>query len=89
MRIEAGEHAVDRAADQGLVVDLLDIFGADPLEHAHELVELAIGVDVDRGEGGGGGGNERDRADEGEGAEEIAWPLGILLSAFETRLPPF
>ena len=72
VRIEAGEHAVDRAADQLLVVDLLDIFGADPLEHAHELVELAIGVDVDLGERGGGGGDQRDGADEAERADEIA-----------------
>ena len=27
-----------------------DIIRLHPLEHAHELVELAIGVDVDRGE---------------------------------------
>jgi hypothetical protein len=48
VRIEAGEHPVDRALDQGAVVDLVDIVRADPLEHGHELVEFLIGADVDR-----------------------------------------
>ena len=71
MRIEAVEHAVDRAADQLLVADLVDIFGLHPLEHGHELVDLPDRAGIDLGEAGGGGGDEGDRADEAEGAEEI------------------
>ena len=44
MRIEPGEHAVDRSFDQLAVVRLLDIFGAHPLEHVAEQVELPVGV---------------------------------------------
>ena len=40
MRIERGQHAVDRRLDQRLVADLLDIFGADPLEDVAEQLEL-------------------------------------------------
>ena len=57
-----------------LVVDLVDIFGLHPLEHGHELVDLADRADVDLGERGGGGGDEGDRADEAERAEEDCWP---------------
>src|SRR3546814_8687128 len=71
VRIEAGEHAVDGAPDQRLVINLLDIFGADALEHVPELVELAIGIDVDGGDGGGRGGGEGDSADEAELGEKI------------------
>ena len=39
VRIEAVEHSVDGAADQALVVDLVDIFGAHALQHADELVD--------------------------------------------------
>ena len=38
------QHAVDRTLDQSLVVDLLDIFGADPLEHAEEGLQLLLRV---------------------------------------------
>ena len=38
----AGEHAVDRRLDQLLVVDLLDVRGADPLEDVAEQVELLV-----------------------------------------------
>ncbi len=44
MRIETGEHAVDRRFDQLGVVRLLDIVGAHALEHVAEQIELAIGV---------------------------------------------
>ena len=40
MRVERGQHAVDRRLDQLLVADLLDIFGAHPLEHVAEQLEL-------------------------------------------------
>ena len=38
MRIETGEHAVDRRLDQLLVIDLVDIVAADALEHVAKLV---------------------------------------------------
>src|SRR6185369_3824947 len=44
MRIEPGQHAVDRGFDQLGVVRLLDVVGAHALEHVAEQVELAIGV---------------------------------------------
>jgi hypothetical protein len=45
MRIERGQHAVDRRLDQVGFVDLLDILRADALEDVAEQVELL----VDRG----------------------------------------
>ena len=59
VRIEAREHAVDRALHQRAVVDLVDIIGAHPLEHAHELIEFLIGADVDRADRGRESGNQR------------------------------
>ena len=44
MRVERGDHAVDRAFDQLGVVGLLDVVGPDPLEHLAEQIELRIGV---------------------------------------------
>ena len=44
MRVERGQHAVDRRLDQLRVVRLLDIVGADALEHVAEQIELAVGV---------------------------------------------
>ena len=44
MRVEPGQHAVDRGFDQLGVVRLLDVVGADPLEHVAEEGELPIGV---------------------------------------------
>src|SRR4029077_20692521 len=44
MRIERGDHALDRAFDQLAVVGLLDIVGPDPLEHVAEQVELRVGI---------------------------------------------
>src|SRR5580700_9985052 len=44
MRIEPGQHAVDRRFDQLGVVGLLHVVGAHPLEHVAEQVELPIGV---------------------------------------------
>ena len=49
MRIERGQHAVDRRLDELLVGDLLDIIGAHPLEHLAEQIELAVGVGIGRG----------------------------------------
>ena len=50
MRVERGQHAVDRALDQRMVVDLVDIVGAHPLEHADERLQLLVGVGVGGGE---------------------------------------
>ncbi len=44
MRIEPGEHAVDRRFDQLGVLGLLDVVGAHPLEHVAEQAELPVGV---------------------------------------------
>jgi hypothetical protein len=42
MRVERGEHAVDRGLDQLFGVDRLDILGADAFEDVAEQVELFI-----------------------------------------------
>ena len=44
MRIEPGQHAVDRGFDQLAVVRLLDVIGAHALEHVAEQIELPVGV---------------------------------------------
>ncbi len=49
MRIERGQHAVDRRLDQICVIGLLDIVGADALEHVAEQIELPVGVGRRRG----------------------------------------
>ena len=49
MRVERGQHPVDRRLDQFPVIRLLDVVGADALEHVAEEIELPIGV----GRGGG------------------------------------
>jgi hypothetical protein len=69
VRIQAGEHAVDRAAQELLVVDLLHILRADAVEDVHELIELAHAVRFRRGEGGGRRGNDCDGADEAKGTK--------------------
>ena len=55
MRIEPGEHAVDRGFDELRVVRLLDVVGAHPLEHVAEQIKLPVGV------GGGGLGARSDQ----------------------------
>jgi hypothetical protein len=81
MRVEAGQHAVDRTAISR-VVDLVDIFGFHPFEHAHELVDFAIGTDVDLCERGAGRGNDGDGADEAERTQKI---IGYGSSRIEFR----
>src|SRR5262249_35043913 len=65
VRIEPGQHAVDRGFDELAVVRLLHVIRAYPLEHVAEQAELAVGI---RGRGlragaikqnGGGRGGQR------------------------------
>ena len=44
MRIEPGQHAVDRRFDQLRVIGLLDVIGAHALEHVAEKVEVPVSV---------------------------------------------
>src|SRR5262245_3610755 len=44
MRIEPGQHAVDRPFEQLAVVRLLDVVGTYTLEHIAEQAELPVGV---------------------------------------------
>ena len=44
MRIESGQHAVDRRFDQLAVVGLFHVVGPHALEHVAEQAELAIGI---------------------------------------------
>src|SRR6185312_15619327 len=55
MRIEPGEHAVDRGFDQLAVVRLLHVVGAHALEHVAEQIELSVGI----GRGGLGAGADQ------------------------------
>jgi hypothetical protein len=48
MRVERGQHAVDRRLDQRAFVDLFDVVGADALEHVAEQVELLVDGGVAR-----------------------------------------
>jgi hypothetical protein len=48
MRIEPGQHAVDRRFDELAVVRLFDIVRPHPLEHIAEQAQLPVGI------GGGG-----------------------------------
>ena len=72
VRVERREHAIDRALDQGVVVDLVDIIGLHPLIDAHEFFELLVIGRVRRSEGAGGHGNQGERSDERERGEELA-----------------
>jgi len=80
MRVERGEHAVDRTLDEDVVVDLFDIVAADALEHGHEVVELLVGRGVDLGEPGGGRGHERQRADQAMAGSSVFF----MRAAFES-----
>src|SRR5262249_46844233 len=44
VRIESGEHAVDRRFDQLAVVGLFHVVGPHALEHVAEQAELAVGI---------------------------------------------
>ena len=44
VRIERGQHAVDRGVDQLLLVGRIDIFGADAVEHFAE--QRQVGIDL-------------------------------------------
>ncbi|MEI7806844.1 MAG: ketopantoate reductase C-terminal domain-containing protein [Hyphomicrobiales bacterium] len=46
MRIERGEHAIDGGLDHLLLVGLLDIIGAHPVEHVAEQVQLLVGIGI-------------------------------------------
>src|SRR6266480_1566425 len=51
MRVQPGQHAVDRRFDQLAVIGFLDVVSAHPLEHVAEQAELTIGVVGCRGLG--------------------------------------
>jgi hypothetical protein len=57
MRIERGQHAVDRAFDQRVVADVVDIVAAHLLEHVAEQVELLVGLGRVGRSGRSSGGN--------------------------------
>nr|WP_243657372.1 hypothetical protein [Parafrankia sp. BMG5.11] len=70
MRVEAGQHAVDRAANQLVVIDRLDIARLDPLVDCEQLGKLRPGTAIDLGEASGGRRQQRDGADQSGGADE-------------------
>ncbi len=69
MRVEAGQHAVDRVFDQVLVIDRIHVFRADPLhdvaKHLQHLIHIGAAAvlgegDAQRSQAGtkGGAGQE-------------------------------
>ena len=93
MRIEPVEHPVDRLLDQLRIVRLLDVVGADTLEHVAEQIELAVGV---RGGGLRAGpqdqprlrGEQRDRNASGCAEETREVVLRIIRGPFRYWLQP-
>ena len=71
MRVERGKHSVDRALDQRLVVDRVDVVRLDPLVDAHELLELLVIGRVRGSEGAGGDGHQGERSDERERRKKL------------------
>ena len=67
MRVEGRQHAVDRSLDQGMVVDIVDIVGADPLEHAEEGLEFLLRIGLRGSECGRRDRDHGQRADQGQG----------------------
>ena len=70
MRIEAGEHPVDRAFLELVVVDFLDVAQLDQLVDGGEPLELGGRARIDRGEAGGGRRDQRNRTDQQGGAKQ-------------------
>ncbi len=69
VRVEAGEHAVDRLGDELLVLDRLDVVGLDRAEHLGERAQL---LDRQRGARGAVGDRLEVQADQnaGDGADD-------------------
>ena len=72
MRVERRQHAVDRALDQGVIVDRNDIMLLHLLIHRHELLELGVIGGVGCRERGRGDGDKRKRADQGNRGQELS-----------------
>ena len=60
MRVERGQHTVDRAANQDIVLDRLDIASLDPLVGGEQAREFGSGAPVHLRQPGGGGGDQGD-----------------------------
>ena len=91
MRVERGQHAVDRGLDQLGLVGLLDIVGADALEHVAEQVELLVGVGIGRRPGHAEGVPERARRTRHPPAPDRNSATGNSSSStrlFQTADPP-
>ena len=84
VRIEAGDHAVDRGVDQLAVVDRAHIVGAHILEGVAEQVELAIDVAVIGAMRGGQQAERRDEAHHHAQADECK-PLHDLFAFLKSR----
>jgi hypothetical protein len=75
MWVERGEHAVDRALDERMVVDLVDILGFHPLVDAHERLELLVVGRVRSGQRARRHRYQRERSCKGERREQFASQL--------------
>ena len=70
VRVERGQHAVDGALDQGVVVDRVDVGRAHLVEHVHERVQFLHGVGVGCRERAGRHRDQGERTHHGEGRKE-------------------
>ena len=81
VRIQTAQHALDRALDQIGIVDLIDIVVPHPLEDAHELLHLAIGIGIHGGNGRSRCGQKRNGQHKGSGLQNGLFhqscPVGI------------
>ena len=77
VRVEGGEHAVDRRIDQHRVVRLVDIVAADALEHVAEQVQLLVDFRVGRG-GRIGPGDIQNRRGPGEARQHHERPECVI-----------
>ncbi len=84
MRIEAGDHAVDRGVDELAVIHRADIFGTHRLEGVAEEIELAIGVHVVGAARRRQDAERRDEADRRAEADECI-PVHDLFAFLKSR----
>jgi hypothetical protein len=87
MRIKRGQHPIDHAVDQRLIVDFLDIACLDPLIDRENLGKFRSRAPFDLGEARRRGGNQRKRGDERGAAGEFGeFHLGAVQSCLLTVL---
>src|SRR6185369_3822748 len=85
MRVERGQHSIDRTLDQRVVVDGHDIVLLDLLIDRHELLEFLVIGRVRRCERAGGDRNESERADQRDRRQEFAYGVHRVRPGFRRK----